>query len=144
MRRLALAAYEKYVERMGHPPGPMESDYEALVERAWVAEAAGGSTVAIVGLLVLEESVDHLLVENVAVDPGWQGRGLGTRLLHHAEAQARAAGRGEVRLYTHETMTENLAYYPRRGYRETHRESPGGFHRVFFTKVLEGPGPVGA
>ncbi len=33
-------------------------------------------------------------------------------------------------------MTENLAYYPRRGYRETHRTMGDGFSRVFFTKNL--------
>ena len=33
-------------------------------------------------------------------------------------------------------MTENLAYYPRRGYRETHRSTQDSYHRVFFTKIL--------
>ncbi len=31
-------------------------------------------------------------------------------------------------------MTQNLAYYPRRGYVETHRAVHEGFHRVFFSK----------
>lgn len=31
-------------------------------------------------------------------------------------------------------MTENLEYYPRRGYRETHRAQQHGYRRVFFTK----------
>jgi hypothetical protein len=29
-----------------------------------------------------------------------------------------------------------LAYYPRRGYAETHRAEQGGFRRVFFRKSL--------
>jgi cation transport regulator ChaC len=33
-------------------------------------------------------------------------------------------------------MIENLAYYPRRGYRETHRAVQHGFRRVFFAKDL--------
>jgi hypothetical protein len=33
-------------------------------------------------------------------------------------------------------MTENLAYYPRHGYAETHRAEQDGFRRVFFTKHL--------
>jgi len=33
-------------------------------------------------------------------------------------------------------MTENLAYYPRHGYRETHRAAQDGFERVFFAKPL--------
>jgi hypothetical protein len=33
-------------------------------------------------------------------------------------------------------MSENLDYYPRRGYRETHRAEQDGYRRVFFTKLL--------
>ena len=33
-------------------------------------------------------------------------------------------------------MTENLAYYPRRGYAETHRAEQDGFRRVFFRKHI--------
>ena len=142
MQRIVLAAYQKYVDRIGRRPGPMDSDYEALVSqgRTWVAEVDGEA----VGILVLQEATDHLVVENVAVTPGAQRRGIGERLLDHADEQARRAGLTEVRLYTHEAMTENLAYYPRRGFGETHRETQDGFSRVFLTKVLAAPGPVGA
>jgi hypothetical protein len=33
-------------------------------------------------------------------------------------------------------MTENLAYYPRHAYIETHRAEQDGFRRVFFRKPL--------
>jgi hypothetical protein len=33
-------------------------------------------------------------------------------------------------------MTENLDYYPRKGYVETHRGEQVGYRRVFFTKTL--------
>ena len=65
-----------------------------------------------------------------------QGQGLGNRLLALAEDEARRLGLPEVRLYTNVTMTENLAYYPRRGYVETHRAQQYGFHRVFFRKPV--------
>ena len=58
------------------------------------------------------------------------------RLLAFAEEQAAAASLDEIKLYTHVTMTENQAYYPRHGYVETHREHDGGFDRVFFRKRL--------
>jgi hypothetical protein len=35
-------------------------------------------------------------------------------------------------------MTENIAYYPKRGYVETHRDEIQGFHRVHFSKALAG------
>jgi hypothetical protein len=37
---------------------------------------------------------------------------------------------------TNAAMTENLAFYPRHGYVETHRASQDGFDRVFFSKRL--------
>lgn len=42
----------------------------------------------------------------------------------------------EIRLYTNEAMTENLSYYPRHGYTETHRGEQDGFRRVFFRKQV--------
>jgi hypothetical protein len=34
-------------------------------------------------------------------------------------------------------MTENLAYYARHGYVETHRAEHDGFRRVFFRKPID-------
>jgi len=57
-------------------------------------------------------------------------------LLDWAEQQAVSAGVEQVRLYTNAAMHENVAYYPRRGYRETHRAGQDGYLRVFFAKTL--------
>lgn len=135
VRELAVAAYEIYVERIGRPPAPMTADYAEAIGAGtlWVAE--DGSR--IVGLLVLRPESDHLLLDNVAVHPDAQGRGVGRRLLKLAEERARADGYSEIRLYTNEAMTENLAYYPRHGYVETHRAVGDGFRRVYFRKSLE-------
>jgi len=70
------------------------------------------------------------------VRPSRQGRGAGSRLLALAEDEARRLRLSEIRLYTNEAMTENLAYYPRHGYAETHRAEQDGFRRVFFRKHL--------
>jgi ribosomal protein S18 acetylase RimI-like enzyme len=110
----------------------MVADYPAAVAEHEVWVALTGD--AIVGLLVLVPSADHLLLENIAVDPGYQGRGIGARLLAVADEQAAAAGLGEIRLYTHVLMTENQAYYPRYGYVETHRANVDGYDRVFYRK----------
>jgi ribosomal protein S18 acetylase RimI-like enzyme len=125
-------AYGHYVERIGLRPAPMDADYEALVAegRTWVAELDG----EIVGLLVLETEDDHLLIENVAVEPARQGGGIGRSLLAFAEQQAAAAGLAELRLYTHVKMTENQALYARLGYREVERRAERGFERVFMSK----------
>lgn len=127
-------AYLLYVPRIGRMPAPMAADYSAAVRsgQAWVAVADGEVT----GLIVLIAREGYLLIENIAVLPSAQRRGIGARLLMLAEDEARAQGLGEIRLYTNEGMTENLAYYPRRGYVETHRAEEDGFRRVFFSKRL--------
>ena len=127
-------AYLLYVPRIGRMPAPMTADYSAAVRsgQAWVALADG----EIAGLIVLVGYQGYLLIENIAVLPSAQRRGIGARLLTLAEDEARANGLGEIRLYTNEGMTENLAYYPRHGYRETRRAEEHGFRRVFFSKVL--------
>jgi ribosomal protein S18 acetylase RimI-like enzyme len=131
---LVARAYGHYVARIGKPPGPMLDDYAARI-------ADGAVTVLeedgrIVGLLVLLPDAGHLLLDNVAVDPAAQGRGHGRTLVAAAEAEALRRGLPELRLYTHELMTENVALYARLGFVETHRGVQAGFPRVFMRKTL--------
>src|SRR3954451_24010387 len=132
--RIVDAAYRHYVSRIGRPPGPMLADHAAVLERleVWIAELDG----AAVGLVVLDAEPDHLLLDNVAVDPAFQGRGIGRLLLEHAERRAAELGLPEIRLFTHETMTENQAIYAARGFVETHRRTDHGFRRGFMSKPV--------
>ena len=133
---LVEASYARYVPLIGLRPAPMDADYTTIVEQqpVWVAEAGTGSPV---GVLVLAVGPDHLSIENVAVAPDHQGMGIGSRLLDIAEDVARTAGLSEIRLFTHVMMTDNIAFYGRRGYVETHRMAEREFSRVFFTKDLD-------
>ncbi len=134
LRRIVDAAYGKYIARIGKPPGPMLDDYAALVRQhaVWVIETETG----VGGLLVLLPEADHLLLDNVAVDPAAHGQGLGKALMAFAEHESRRRGYGEMRLYTHEKMTENLAMYPALGWQETGRAEQSGYQRVFFRKPV--------
>ena len=134
IQRLMTDAYTKYIERIGRPPAPMTTDYAAALEdcRVWVLESGD----AIVGALVTQDRVDYLLLETIAVAPAAQGSGHGRLLLDRAERDAAELGLTEVRLYTNEAMTENLAFYPRHGYRETDRALQDGFRRVYFSKTV--------
>ena len=131
-------AYSIYIERIGRCPAPMDDDYaEKLREgNVFVADERG----EVVGLIVLLAAQDHLLIENVAVDPEHQGEGIGRSLLAYAEAYAIEQGIPELRLYTNAAMTENLALYPRLGYREDDRRTENGLKRVFLSKSLGSPG----
>jgi ribosomal protein S18 acetylase RimI-like enzyme len=131
---LVERAYSPYIAEIGVRPGPLDDDYAERVARGGTFLAVEGKAVR--GLIVLVEHSDHLLVENVAVDPDRQGEGIGRALLGHAEAVARAAGLAEVRLYTHARMTSNRALYLALGFRQVDRRDEDGFDRVFFVKPL--------
>ena len=112
----------------------MTADYAQAVrdQQAWAAIQNG----SIAGFAILIPRPGYLLLDNVAVLPAAQGHGIGAQLLALAEDHARSLGLSEIRLYTNEAMTENLAYYLRHGYAETHRAEQDGFHRVFFRKPV--------
>jgi ribosomal protein S18 acetylase RimI-like enzyme len=130
------AAYRPYIPRIGKPPGPMLDNYQKRISngQAWVLESAD----EIVGILVLEETPDGFLLDNIVVSPDRQGSGYGRILLNFAEAEAVRRGWSEIRLYTHALMTENIVLYRRIGYVETKRVTEKGFDRVYMTKPLGG------
>ena len=135
VRACVDAAYAPYVDRMGKPPAPMLDDYTDLIKSGVVYVATLDDR--LVGLIVLWRKEDHLYVDNVAVLPEAQGAGVGAALLGFADTQAQRAGLNEIRLYTNEKMTENITYYPRKGYRETHRASDAGYQRVYYSRFLD-------
>ncbi|WP_448652097.1 GNAT family N-acetyltransferase [Pseudomonas fluorescens] len=128
------AAYSPYIERIGRKPGPMLEDYQQLVEAGgvYVLDNAG----KVQGFIILLEGEGALLLDNLAVAPDAQGLGFGRQLMDFAERHAIDAGYAAIYLYTHETMTENIALYTRRGYVETHRAVEQGLRRVYLSKRL--------
>ncbi|WP_328745947.1 GNAT family N-acetyltransferase [Streptomyces sp. NBC_00285] len=126
------AAFEHYIERIGHVPQPMERDHAANV--------AGGRVFVtgdpVTGLVVIEEHADHLYLDTVAVRPGAQGQGVGGRLLRFVETHARAHGLPEVRLCTNALMWENQKIYPKFGYEVVERRVDGPYDRVHYRKRL--------
>jgi N-acetylglutamate synthase-like GNAT family acetyltransferase len=134
INRVVVSAFTMYVDRIGRAPAPMTADYAEPIRasRVWVLEAGA----EVLGVLVTEPAADHLWIEAIAVAPTAQGGGHGHALLARAEQDARELGLPELRLCTNEAMTENLEFYPRRGFHETGRGIQDGFRRVFFAKAL--------
>jgi GNAT superfamily N-acetyltransferase len=135
VERIVRDAYGMYVERIGKPPGPMLDDYGALIADG-VVSVLEDSDDTIAAIIVLLPKPDHLLLDNIAVRPDRQGRGLGRQLITFAEDEARRLGYAELRLYTHQKMTENITLYGRFGFAETGRGQQAGYNRVFMTKRL--------
>jgi len=135
LRDLVRAAYAQYVPRLGIEPAPMGDDYAARIAagQAWVLEEGG----VIRGALILEDTPDGLLLDNVAA--ATPGQGLGRALMEFAEAEARRRGHARIWLYTNEAMVENIALYTRLGYMETNRAEQHGHRRVFMAKAVGQP-----
>jgi ribosomal protein S18 acetylase RimI-like enzyme len=131
---LVRDAYTPYIARIGREPGPMLDDYDALVRAGRVQVLEDQGTIA--AILVLSPAEGYMLLDNVAVAPAAHKRGFGRRMVAHAEDEARRAGFQELRLYTNQLMTENIALYQRLGFTETHRATEKGFARVYMSKRL--------
>lgn len=128
------AAYAKYIVRMNREPAPLHADYEALIAQGVVYVLAEGDVIQ--GVLVIMPEKKYMFVENVAVDPRFQGQGLGQVLMTFVEQQARNEQLNEIRLYTNELMTENLRFYHKLGFEEEGRQVQDGYHRIFLRKGL--------
>ena len=131
---IARAAYLKYVPRIGREPAPMGADFAAEIAAGRVVVVEADASV--VGYMVAWPEADGYFIDNIAVDPAEQGRGLGRELMDHAERAARRHGLTALRLYTNVAMSENLALYRRLGFVETHRAIEQGFSRVFMRRDL--------
>ena len=73
----------------------------------WLAVASGGHDV--VGLLALAES----RVNQIHVDPAWQGRGVGTALIDLAKQRSPEG----LTLFTFQRNEQSRAFYEARGFR---------------------------
>jgi ribosomal protein S18 acetylase RimI-like enzyme len=134
IERIVHDAYVKYVERIGKAPGPMHDDYRKHIQgkEGWVICEKND----LLGLIVLLPKSDRLLLDNVAVDPKFQRKGIGRVLIKFAENEAKQGGYNEIRLYTHLEMRENISMYARLGYEQTGRGEQDGFQRIFFRKQI--------
>jgi GNAT superfamily N-acetyltransferase len=131
---LTRAAYAKWVPMIGREPKPMTADYaEAVLKHRIDLLYVKGELAA---LLETVPKTDHLLIENVAVLPPFQGRGLGRKLMAHAEQVAVSLGHDEIRLYTNKLFVQNLQLYGKLGYRVDREEEFKGGLLVHMSKAV--------
>ena len=127
----AYAAYQERFEGTRLPP--MDADYSAEIDNypVWVVEAAG----SIAGGLVMVFEKKCALIANIAVDPEYQGQGIGGALMEFAEDEARSRDFSELHLATHLLLSENIALYQHLGWHEVGRDET----RIFMKKVIKKP-----
>ena len=115
-------------------PLPMAADYDRAVREHRIDRAFEGAT--LVGLVEMVERADDVLIENVAVDPSRQRRGVGKALLDHAEAVAVGRCTPVLRLYTNARFADNLAFYARRGFAVECEQNSGLGLTIYLVKQL--------
>jgi ribosomal protein S18 acetylase RimI-like enzyme len=100
--------------------------YRASKGECWVAvETASGRIVGTVTIRTPDNTRgcpwydrgDVASASQFAVDPAWQGRGLGSALMRLAEERAAALGAAEIAVDTAETAAHLIAMYERWGFR---------------------------
>ena len=131
LQECMYSAYAAYQDRMGGVRlPPMELDYSDEIYNfpTWVAEFEG----KIVGGITMVFEENFASIANIAVDPDFQGQGLGGALMKLAETMAKEKGYANLRLATHVLLTENIALYLHLGWTEIARDDV----RVYMQKAL--------
>jgi ribosomal protein S18 acetylase RimI-like enzyme len=121
IRDLTCEAYAKWVAVIGREPMPMTADYDAAVRKHRFDLLYRGDELA--ALIETRVDPDSVMIENLAVRPAFQRRGLGERLLALADEIAAPLGL-PVRLYTNQLMAENIAFYQARGFVIESQQAP--------------------
>ena len=125
------SAYTPYLERMAgqHLP-PMDVDYLSEIKSypTWVVEAGE----EIIGGLIMVFDSKKASIGNIAVNPSFQGQGIGGALLKLAEREAIEKSFTDLYLATHVRLNENISLYEHLGWGKTGMEGS----RVFMHKKL--------
>ena len=115
VQQISADAYiPAYMAALGYIPKPAEEDYSPRIDRGevWILNCDDRD----VGVTVLEERPDHLLVYSIAVSLAEQRQGYGRALLEFADQRAIAIGVDEIRLHTNVRMQGNITLYRQHGY----------------------------
>ena len=135
---LTRAAFQPMVAVIGREPLPMQTDYAKAILHDHIDLLDHNGPVALIHMV---RHRDHLWVETIAVHPDQQGRGIGPRLMAHAEATAHSLNLPELRLLTNAALTANLRFYAKLGFTETSRPAFRGGFVVCYSKRLLSPEP---
>jgi GNAT superfamily N-acetyltransferase len=135
VREITRAAYAKWVAVIGREPKPMTANYEqAVIDHVIDLLEEDGRPIALIEVI---PEPSHLLIENVAVLPDWQDKGVGGVLLARAETIARSLHLNEMGLYSNAMFLTNISFYAHRGFSEFLRE-----HHVKWGGVVHMKKPV--
>lgn len=82
------------------------------------------------GCVFIKEQDDHFYLGKLAVASGFEGRGIGRKLMEEAERAAVARGKPVMELQTRIELTRNHAVFEKLGYRKVAETAHTGFTRT--------------
>ena len=116
IKLIARKSFERYVPLIGKPPAPMNANFSGHVLKDTVfiaqSEKKQGS---VLGYAIVLQRDGEWLLDNNAVSPEAQGRGIGSALIAACETFLQKQGVQRYHLYTNEAMEQNLTWYPEIG-----------------------------
>ena len=134
VRQLVRDAYARWVPVFGREPMPMTADYDAAVREHEIDLLYLEDSLAAVIELIIRP--DDLFIENIAVAPSQQGRGLGRHLLAHAVARAKTLSLPRLCLLTGQLMDSNVRLYQSLGFQIDRTEPFMDGFTVYMSKDL--------
>jgi len=128
------------------PPTGATKETEDDVRRDLAAHGGAVARLNGVGVGALRFVVEphHLHVRRVAVDPAYQGRGIGRRLMEWVHAHAAGRGFAEVRLGVRSQLPGNRIFYEKLGYRTLREHRFPGSREVHWYEMVRPVGRRGA
>ena len=128
---IAQKAYEKYVERMGKEPAPMRP----VIQKEDVVFICEDNK-QIIAFAILVKINDQIILDNIAVDPTHQKKGIGNNFIKFIEEYLMEQKVNKYQLYTNEMMFENIDWYQKIGFKIFKKVTEKGFNRIYFEKEL--------
>lgn len=113
----------------------MDDDYEDLIRNGHVLvyEIKEGITAAYVRFFY----DDYVLLDNCAILPAHQNKGISQEIFEIVREEAKARNINRFRLYTHAKMLKNIKIYEHLGFVVTERKTEKGFDRVYMETTSE-------
>ena len=137
IKLIARKSFERYVPLIGKLPAPMNAYFSGHVLKGTVfiaqSEKKQGS---VLGYAIVLQRDGEWLLDNIAVSPEAQGRGVGSALIAACKTFLQKRGVQRYHLNTDEAMEQNLTWYPEIGFVEMARRLEDGFSRIYFTKEM--------
>ena len=132
---IARKSVERYVPWIGEPPAPMNANFSGhiLKDTVFIAQSEKKQG-SVLGYAIVLQRDGEWLLDNIAVSPEAQGRGVGSALIAACETFLQKRGVQRYHLYTNEAMEQNLTWYPEIGFVEMARRLEDGFSRIYFPK----------